>query len=115
MSYNIDSVQIVTGFLTIESSLARKFAKDKGKYEMSQVPEDNFLDDVLIDDGEIKIDNPEWSGEGSGRSFDLFKEVLGLTKGTADLVLTWEGGDSITGLRITDGLVEEKKVRMVLE
>lgn len=56
-----------------------------------------------------------WSGEGSGRGIDnLIEEVLPRFTGNADLLLTWEGGDSHSGIRIVDGVVTKHVVEMTL-
>lgn len=63
----------------------------------------------------IKLSNLWWQGEGSGRAFDFFKEhVAPLIQGKVEAVLIWERGDSLTGLRIKDGLLEEMDVEQKL-
>ena len=52
---------------------------------------------------------------GSGSSYDtLIETVLPAFEGEADLVLTWEDGDSFTGLRLRDRVVTKHKVVMTL-
>ncbi len=115
MSYNIDSSEYLSGKLYIRPS---KFREARLKYK-DDTPEGNFLNDDHIADI-VDSDNPEpiknmrWYGEGSGRRFDDFKDILAMTTGEADIVLTWEGGDSITGLRVKDGVVTECDVKMTL-
>lgn len=63
--------------------------------------------------------NPEkfwWSGECSGSAWtDFFiPRVAPKIMGTLEAVVTWEDGDSHTGLRIVDGKVTEPEVIMVL-
>ena len=56
-----------------------------------------------------------WSGEGSGRGLDdLIEDVLPRFTGSADLLLTWEGGDSHSGIRVVDGVVTKHVVEMAL-
>lgn len=64
----------------------------------------------------IKLKKLSWCGEGSGNSFeDVFvKKIAQHIMGKADLVYTWEGGDSLSGLRIIDGKVEECDVVQTL-
>ena len=57
------------------------------------------------------ISSPYWYGEGSGTLWDtLITKVLPKTRGTADLIYCWEGGDSYTGIRVQDGKVTEHEV-----
>ena len=116
MSYNIDSVDYVSGKLMIKRRDAQAFVEDNN----GNIPEGNFLDEldlsVKLDPEEmLVIEKPWWYGEGSGHDFDTFKEALALTKGKAQLLLVWEGGDSQTGLLVKDGVVMEKKVKTTLE
>lgn len=65
---------------------------------------------------EVEIQDLGWYGEWSGRSYrDVLPKVLAKTKGAADLLFVWEGGDSFTGLRVKDGVVVEKRVVIRLE
>lgn len=118
MSYNIDHVEYLKGKLMItrENLAAAREAVKEDK------PETNFLDDALEQfdvaggpDDAVEIENPWWNGECSGVFSDNFEKALSFTKGTADLIVTWEGGDSVNGLRVEDGKVTQKKVRRQLE
>lgn len=108
MSYNIDSVEVLEGSLTIDIEVAKKFKEENE----DELPGRNFIEEVVITGEESAI--PSWCGEGSGWAFNLFKEALSLTKGEADLLLTWEGGDEFSGLRVRDGVVREMAVEMSL-
>jgi hypothetical protein len=55
----------------------------------------------------------EWCGEGANNTDD-FHAALSYTQGLADLLIIWEGGDSISGLRVNDGEVTEHDVVMSL-
>lgn len=55
-----------------------------------------------------------WSGDWSGHTLGGLIEVLSVFDGEADLVLTWEGGDSHTGLRLRDHKVTRHEVVMAL-
>jgi hypothetical protein len=117
MSYNIDKVRYLKGSLRITWDAVSKFSLRLEKQGI-HLPESNFIDAAFQEcevDGEIEIDVPRWCGEGSGRSYDLFKEALSLTTGVANLLIIWEGGDSITGLRVVNGTVEVKNVVQTLE
>lgn len=56
----------------------------------------------------------DWQGEGSGHTFDMLLAALKFFRGSADLVLCWEGGDSFSGLRVKDGRVTQHEVIMTL-
>lgn len=117
MSYNIDSVDIVAsdGF-----RIARAEWEALAEENEADLPEISFLDDqwatdCCVPDGEFLVPKRMWwSGEGSGHSEELFMSLLASFKGNADLVLTWEGGDSFSGLRLVDSVVTEHKVTMSL-
>lgn len=84
------------------------------------LPEDCFLTDnraTRREPGGLRtIARLAWQGEGSGSSFDavLVKSVLPRTQGTADFVVTWEGGDKHTGLRVVEGVVTQHEVVQAL-
>ncbi len=58
-----------------------------------------------------------WSGEWSGNSWNevFIKKVAPKILGTLEAVVTWEGGDSHSGLRIRNGKVTEPDVVMTLK
>lgn len=111
MSYNIDTSVTLSGSLRI-------LTIHVAGIQHLDIPEDCFAADLdpysLEPDQEI--DDVNWRGEGSGHSFRdvLIAEILPLTTGSADVIFTWEGGDSFSGLRIVDGVVTEHKVVMAL-
>lgn len=115
MSYNIDSQEIVRGSLEIDPVKARAWhAKHK-----DDVPECSFVDPHFEcypgTDDIAPFTKPWWYGEGSGNTEELYQQALAeLTKGDADIVLTWEGGDSFTGLRVKNGVVTEMGVKFTL-
>lgn len=115
MSYNVDSIEVL-------KCAAKMAAKDVRRLAKLDLAESNFLED-LADvepdaDGFVAI-NPKkfwWSGEGSGSTWgDAFiAKIAPKIVGTLEAVVTWEGGDSFTGLRIRNGKVTEPKVIMAL-
>jgi hypothetical protein len=116
VSYNIDSIEIVAsdGFLIGKGAL-RALRKELD----DDLPEINLFDQAEEDDSPGEFWHPErgiwWSGEGSGHAEAvLIESVLPKFTGSADLVLTWEGGDSHTGLRLKDGKVTRHSVVMAL-
>lgn len=122
MSYNIDHVIVLTSSnfrVPREVVLAWKDDMDL----LDRFPEINFLDyigkNVPDADGYVSMLNHAgsfwFSGEGSGRAEDiLIEKILPRTRGTADLALVWEGGDSISGLRVGDGHVTRCDVVITL-
>lgn len=117
VSYNIDSIDYLgEGVLRIgvaeRKSLAKKFR--------SKMAESNFLEDddaveaTPGDPSTLVITHPFWTGEFSGNSEDALLAALKKTKGSAELLLTWEGGDSFTGLRVVDGKVTKHEIRFSL-
>ena len=115
MSYNIDNVEV----LTSEDFGATRAAIEAMDRLEGYSAEGNFIDELLerLDgcaDDFFPLDVVEWYGEGSGNSFDKLKAAVALCSGSADLLLTWEGGDSHQGLRLKDGTVTQHKVVFAL-
>lgn len=120
MSYNIDSVTCLKLEAWMYSQDIRRFLEDDEEGRIS-LAEGNFLTEISQkslqkDDVKIKLPNLWWYGEFSGTSYKevLIKQIAPLIHGEVDAVLTWEGGDSVSGLRIKDGVVEEMDVEYVL-
>jgi len=118
VSYNIDSTEILSGSLTIAvSDLLRLHA------ELRSVPEVNFIGEMKarydgLDEKPEEMHLPSfwWCGECSGTSYDkLLSDIIPCLRGKADIVLTWEGGDSVSGLRIEDGKCIECDVVQTLQ
>lgn len=118
MSYNIDSIVIVAsdGFLIDRETL---LALEK------ELGEDSLPEIELFDQARQSMRSGAqfwhptgalwWRGEGSGHAYDAFVDkVLPRFHGSADLVLTWEGGDHFEGLRLKDGKVTKHEVVMSL-
>ncbi len=123
MSYNIDSVEVIDshGFCITLAKL------EAIKPDECDMPEGNVFD--MVDEGHHveKFKGPDgsgvqliclsgfwWYGEGSGRAEDTLIEVLSHFDGRADLLLTWEGGDCHSGLRLRDGKVTKHEVVFAL-
>lgn len=101
MSYNIDSILTIYensfGFGPTFDDLAEK--------HQSVAPENSVFDD------DWNVTQPfAWCGEGSESSFDVLLEVLASFEGQVDLVLIWEGGDLIDGLRLRNHKVTRHRV-----
>jgi len=112
MSYNINSIRIIK---------SNAFAINKAKLDALREndnlnrPEVSFLDEEWEERntenvrGLLFIDNLWWEGEGSGRSYDTLKMLLVRFSGDADIIITWEDGET-SGLRLRDGHVTEPEV-----
>lgn len=125
MSYNINSAEFIgPSTLTIGGADVRYLAES-----VTDRPSSNLIDRILretsgittgmrvpglrLDDtAEYPVKAGElWRGEFSGSTYDaLIEKVLPLTSGSADIVFTWEGGDSFTGIRVRNGIVTRHKV-----
>jgi hypothetical protein len=126
VSYNIDSIDIIHRSDDFGIRRSVLFGLELVEDDM---PESNVIDQLMEvgshtvikdaeDDGRDLL-SPKgyglwWYGEGSGRSEDKLKAVLAAFEGEVDLVLTWEGGDTHSGLRLRDGVVTEHEVVMAL-
>ncbi len=66
-----------------------------------------------LKDGMLTVTEFEMYGEGSGtfKSW-ILDEALKQSKGELEAVLVWEGGDSITRLKVKDGVLEEGNVEL---
>lgn len=127
MSYNIDNAAIIAnvGF-RITAKNARKVIRTLARGDRPEgsivdhlqrdiARREKELDDDLPGEAELPINELWWYGEGSGNTYDtLLGEVLPLTLGRADIIFTWEGGDSFSGVRVIDGKVERRKVVQAL-
>ena len=130
MSYNCDSTIVLNSNATMRRRDVLALLRDSG----DNLPEGCFLNNVLpksdpvkpldrmtpdelrkhadtiaeTDKGTVEIKNLDWYGEGSGHTFDYFKETVApLIMGRIEAVFVWEGGDSISGLIIEGGKITE--------
>ena len=84
------------------------------EFQRLELPATNFLQIPSSDrdaGDEVVIVKPWWCGDWSGNSFDTLRDtILPASRGSADLVFIWEGGEGFTGLRVEDGKVTEHDV-----
>jgi hypothetical protein len=116
VSYNAGHIEVLKCDAKMLAKDIRRLAKRR-----DELAECNFLEELEGHepdaDGYIAIDPAKfwWSGDGSGSSWELFiKQIAPKIVGTLEAIVTWEGGDSHTGLRIRDGKVTEPDVVMTL-
>ena len=84
------------------------------------IPEDSFINTHvnLISDGirTYKISDVGWTGQNADW-LEHLATALSYTRGSADLLLVWDGGKSMepfVGLRVEDGVVTKRAVVMSL-
>lgn len=112
MSWNVTHVQVLRSTLRIHCD-------NLPAAEALDLPPANPLaeiDDYSVDaDGYYPIREFWWSGEGSGTAYrHTLDKFIALLQGEAELVFFWEGGESVTGYRITEDVAEETKVEIKL-
>lgn len=123
MSYNIDHVETLVLDAWMSAAdilmLAKKHKKD--------LPEANFISghadaaQKAIEEGhptrQIQLKNFWWYGSWSGNSYHegVLQKIAPHVTGRVDAVLTWEGGDTTSALRIVDGVfIEVELVQMIV-
>lgn len=121
MSHNVDSIEILSqdNFrLPVEfiEALRREIGDDFPEshllYEGTDARQNTHFEDR---DSYRYFRFIWWSGDGSGHTWEKFTNiVLPKFKGSADLLVCWEGGDSYSGLRVHDGKVAHHRVVMTL-
>jgi hypothetical protein len=114
VSYNIGSWKRIAGEpLRISRENAELLSRTIGR----DVIDGWFVDRLRFDDGGYSVvDGSIVRGEGSGTLYHgHLGDVVACLEGSADFVLTWENGDSITGLRVADGKAIEMDVVFALK
>jgi hypothetical protein len=111
MSYNISHCET----LKCDAWISSEDVEEILKHEDEWLPEMNFMQDVkpfqVAKAGKYVIKEFEWCGTCSGYFWDkLLLNIAPKIHGTIEAVVTWEGGDSVSGLRIKDGKVSQPKV-----
>lgn len=120
MSYNVTGCEIVNN-KNFRIALARYSALKAEAESEARCPETNIFDPGWLKHGAevrgetVYVKHFWWGSGGSGYSMDYLREkVLPAFTGVADLIFTWEGGDSFTGMRAANGRVTEHEVIMAL-
>jgi len=121
VSYNVTAIDIVKseGF-AIPRTLWREMALPSNG-GIVDAPGHSFLDPNWPQSGDVEdvrgilfVQRLPWCGECSGMYWDIFKRHLQYFLGSADLIVTWEGGDSRTGVRLLNGKLTFHKVELAL-
>lgn len=114
MSYNIDHIKVLKCKAWMSSADA------KACMRLADLPECSFLEEMKRTDskGRRFIDPKKfwWTGESSGNTWEpTFLAVIAQKiHGELEAIIFWEGGDTVSGLRIVDGVVTEHEVIMTL-
>lgn len=118
MPYNIDNVETKVLDAWIEAVHVLRLLKYKG------LPENCFLRDMKQaayaaialgkHDAPIALPNFWWAGQRSGTSWPLLDDIASFIHGHVEAIITWEGGDDVTGIIIKDGVITECDVVQTL-
>lgn len=115
MSYDITHVETQACDLTISvQNLSRAREMDLphfnplwGIHEPGSAPDSN---------GNFTITRFRWSGPGSGRAYEKsFSDFVGLLEGKAHLVLFWNGGAEVEGVKIQEGRAYNVPAQIILD
>lgn len=122
MSYNVDSTEM-RGALTISAAavldlrIEHKIHLPMGGCFLNDLYEKAYLHcaDGQPDE-QLQIHRFAWSGDWSGISIGegVLEKVAKHLRGQADVLFTWEGGDSTSGYRIDNGTITECNVTWTL-
>ena len=110
MSYNIDSAEIVRGELRIsrENYLAWRVREDELPESHPFHLEESDLVEHLDEDRRFVFDDFWWGGVSSSAFYyQTLPLIAADLEGDADVLFTWEGGDSHTIVRFKDGKAVE--------
>jgi hypothetical protein len=118
MPYNIDNVEAKVLDAWIKAVDVMQLLQYK------DLPENCFLRDMkkaaykaLAADkpyAHISLPNFWWAGERSGTSWPLLDGIASFIYGHVEAIITWEGGDDVTGIIIKDGVLVECDVVQTL-
>lgn len=113
MSYNVDTAEIIRGELRMryENYLAWRVRGD----ELPEINPFDIEEDVvaehLNENRRFVFEDFGWGGIGSGgRYYETLSLIAADLEGEADVLFTWEGGDSHTVVRFKDGKAIEHEV-----
>lgn len=101
MGYRTSSIEIIVGTLTITDAALAAFEQE---HEIGMVGNGLRLG-APMENGDRSIGPHLPSGECALSHEDVLVALLKSTRGRADVLVTWEGGDSFSGYRVDDGQV----------
>jgi|ERR1700722_2810497 len=117
MGYNVSSCGYLNGKLSIDRAIAgrlyRKMRKENKLAECNLL--EDFADCEADESGTVSVIKHLWWCGCNSRDTENLEEILRHTTGSAEILLTWERGDSFSGYSVNDGVVTEKKVKHTLE
>lgn len=92
MSNNISYIKIKESNLYTTGRRLREIS-EKFNYDF---PESNFIDNIRSsdDDNDIEIFSLDWSGIGSGLTFETFKLIVKEFYGYAKFCIIWDDGET---------------------
>jgi hypothetical protein len=70
------------------------------------------LEGNLIENNIVEVIKIETAYDGSGSTWDLFLRMLEKSSGTLIATQIWEGGDSISKLIVSNGVVEQEEIEL---
>jgi hypothetical protein len=116
VSYNIDSWQVLE-MADLRMPLS---AWDEGNIDWNRhnrvkvaLGEADGLIGVADENDIISVTKIEIYGECSGTDFDELRGALEDSTGKLDVLIIWEGGDSISRLTVLDGKVSHEDIDLV--
>ena len=125
MSYNIDTCR-VKKIINLVIPMTALYPTTVDKSWLPKLPQITNTDtmDVLIvggaegfkiegvlKNGTIEVVNFKVFGEGSGTFMgEVLKPALEQSTGELELILIWEGGDTVERLTVKDGVIEETPI-----
>lgn len=124
MSYNISSTKTLLSTATITAGNVRRLLAS----HRDDLPGDSFLETMndelerrakngfwVPDDQVLPLANLTWRLSGSGHAFNLLtKTIAPHIRGRIEVVFVWEGGDSLSGLIVDNGVATECNVDYTL-
>ena len=67
----------------------------------------------ILNDGMLNVTSLNLTGEGSGALMDyVIEPALKLSKGYLEATIIWEGGDSVTKLIVSDGVLTNEPIEL---
>jgi len=120
MSYNIDTIKIkrLENFIIPLNALYEGVRKDwMPEQPKITIPITNEVSITcgcgqeikgILKEGNLHVSSLKLSGEGSGSLMrEVIENAFKQSTGILEMIMIWEGGDSITKMTVLDGILEE--------